>query len=188
MIVNCFERNDKKALLLQFNNCVQPSFSNALRRSLLLDVPSLAVEKVNVFKNTTTFPCETIAQRLTLVPLNKHVHEGDKFEIEADGPCHLYSDAITINACKGGFAKGVLVARLAKGQQLKMTGSFKKSTGSEHARFQKTAAVSSFKEKGKQASLSFESIDDRSAAEHLLIAVDALIEKLEKLSVVASTS
>lgn len=184
MIVNCFERNDKKALLLQFNDCVQPSFSSALRRSLLLDVPSLAVEKVNVFKNTTTFPCEMIAQRLALIPLNKHVHEDDKFEIEADGPCHLYSDAITINGCKGGFTKGILIARLATGQRLKMNGSLKKASGSEHARFQKTAAVSSFCENGKQA-LSFESIDDRSATEHLLAAVDVIIAKLEKLTAIA---
>jgi len=32
---------------------VDPSFTNAIRRILLSDVPSMAIEKVHIFNNTT---------------------------------------------------------------------------------------------------------------------------------------
>jgi len=43
---------------------------NALRRILLSDVPSMAIEKVHMYQNTSIMQDEVLAHRLGLIPLN----------------------------------------------------------------------------------------------------------------------
>jgi len=46
-----------------------PSIVNALRRLLLSDVPSMAIEKVHMYQNTSIMQDEVLAHRLGLIPL-----------------------------------------------------------------------------------------------------------------------
>lgn len=46
-----------------------PSIVNALRRLLLSDVPSMAIEKVHLYQNTSIMQDEVLAHRLGLIPL-----------------------------------------------------------------------------------------------------------------------
>jgi len=46
-----------------------PSMVNALRRLLLSDVPSMAIEKVHMYQNTSIMQDEVLAHRLGLIPL-----------------------------------------------------------------------------------------------------------------------
>jgi len=48
---------------------VGPAVANALRRILLAEVPTVAIEKVFVVNNTSVVPDEVLAHRLGLVPL-----------------------------------------------------------------------------------------------------------------------
>ena len=48
---------------------VDAALANALRRLLLAELPSLAIEKVVVFQNTSILPDEVLAHRLGLLPL-----------------------------------------------------------------------------------------------------------------------
>jgi DNA-directed RNA polymerase I and III subunit RPAC1 len=47
-----------------------PSHANALRRTLLVDIPSIAIDYVSIDKNTGVMPDEVLAHRLGLIPLN----------------------------------------------------------------------------------------------------------------------
>lgn len=45
------------------------SFANAIRRILLAEVPSMAIEKVELYNNTTVMHDEFLGLRLGLVPI-----------------------------------------------------------------------------------------------------------------------
>lgn len=48
---------------------VDPALANALRRTLLAEVPTVAIEKVWISDNTSVIPDEILAHRLGLIPL-----------------------------------------------------------------------------------------------------------------------
>ena len=49
---------------------VSPSFANALRRILISEVPTMAIEHVFFLNNTSTIPDEILAHRLGLIPIH----------------------------------------------------------------------------------------------------------------------
>lgn len=59
-----------------------PSFANAFRRLIISEVPSLAVEKVQIFNNTSIMQDEVLAHRLGLIPLKA---DPRLFEYKFDG-------------------------------------------------------------------------------------------------------
>ena len=46
-----------------------PAFANALRRSMIGEVPTLAIEDVRIYDNTSVLFDEILAHRLGLVPI-----------------------------------------------------------------------------------------------------------------------
>jgi DNA-directed RNA polymerase I and III subunit RPAC1 len=48
---------------------VDPSLANALRRIMISEVPSMAIEKVFIYNNTSIIQDEVLAHRLGLIPL-----------------------------------------------------------------------------------------------------------------------
>jgi DNA-directed RNA polymerase I and III subunit RPAC1 len=59
---------------------VDASFANALRRILLADVPTIAIEHVYMWNNTSIVHDEVLAHRLGLVPLNVDARLFDEME------------------------------------------------------------------------------------------------------------
>ena len=51
-------------------NGVDASIANAFRRIMIAEVPTMAIENVYVFDNTSVIVDEVLAQRLGMVPLN----------------------------------------------------------------------------------------------------------------------
>ncbi|XP_055541885.1 DNA-directed RNA polymerases I and III subunit RPAC1 [Wyeomyia smithii] len=49
---------------------VSPAIANAFRRLMLSEVPSMAIEKVHIYNNTSIIQDEVLAHRLGLIPLN----------------------------------------------------------------------------------------------------------------------
>lgn len=92
--------------------------ANALRRVMLAEVPTIAIDLVEVEKNTSVLPDEFIAHRLGLVPLNsKHV---DDVIYTRDCDCEQYCEncsvTLTLQAeCRGSevmkvFARDLVAA------------------------------------------------------------------------------
>ena len=48
---------------------VDTSFANALRRIMIAEVPTMAIEEVYVHFNTSVIPDELLAHRIGLVPI-----------------------------------------------------------------------------------------------------------------------
>jgi DNA-directed RNA polymerases I and III subunit RPAC1 len=48
---------------------IDPSTANALRRIFISEIPTMAIEKVNMWQNTSVIPDEVLAHRMGLVPI-----------------------------------------------------------------------------------------------------------------------
>lgn len=47
----------------------EPPLANALRRILIAEIPTIAIEKVNMWQNTSVIPDENLAHRVGLIPI-----------------------------------------------------------------------------------------------------------------------
>jgi DNA-directed RNA polymerase I and III subunit RPAC1 len=56
----------------------EPPLANALRRIMISEVPTMAIEKVIMWQNTSIIPDENLAHRVGLIPLNA---DADLFEL-----------------------------------------------------------------------------------------------------------
>ena len=144
---------------------VTPAAANALRRTLLSDVPTLAIDEVVVVENTSVLFDEILAHRLALIPLKVDeetyeslldcFEEGKRddciasfaLEVEADKPVTVYSGHLKFTGFTGelgGLARVeikpvsdlVPVVKLAAGQKVVLEAYAKMGTGKEHAKWQ----------------------------------------------------
>jgi DNA-directed RNA polymerase subunit D len=71
MDIDIIELSERKARFVLSG--VSTSFANALRRSVLAEVPVLAIDDVNVYENTSVLFDEQLALRLGMIPLKTDV-------------------------------------------------------------------------------------------------------------------
>jgi len=143
-----------------------PAFINAIRRSIMLHTPCLAVEDVSIYENDSVMFDEMLAHRLGMLPLKTDVKtykQGDtvKLVLEKEGPCTVYSKDIKSTDPKiEVMNKDIPITKLGKGQKLRLEMTAMMNQGKEHAKWQPavigyrelpTLAVSSDFKAGKEA-------------------------------------
>ena len=80
---------------------VDLAFANSLRRVMLAEVPTMAIDIVEVEKNTSVLPDEFIAHRLGLVPLSSKNCDHDvqyTRDCECENHCALCSVTLLLHA------------------------------------------------------------------------------------------
>ncbi|CAG8595823.1 1733_t:CDS:2 [Paraglomus occultum] len=145
------------------------SMANALRRIMISEVPTIAIDMVEIELNTSVLADEFIAHRLGLIPLDST--EAEKIKYTRDCSCSQYcpicsvemtlnvkctqenvtkdvtskdlisSDPRVVPIYSGKNAPGVLIAKLRKGQELKIKCIAKKGVAKEHAKWSPCAAI-----------------------------------------------
>ena len=150
---------------------VSPAFANALRRTLLSEVPTLAIDDVIITVNDSVLFDEILAHRLGLIPLHiddevydilREAYEEGKrdeytvsfvLDVEAiDRPVMVYSGHLKFQAASFGSLSSMLaritpvsesipIVKLAPGQRLALEAIAKMGTGKEHAKWQPVATV-----------------------------------------------
>jgi DNA-directed RNA polymerase subunit D len=153
-----FEILEEKGDLLRFvMRDTIPAFANAVRRSMLADVPVMAIEDVIMVENSSVMYDEILAHRLGLVPLKTDL---DAFVLPEE--CDCKSD-LGCSKCRASFileaeatddtttvysgdlkpatsvvpvSDKIPIVKLARGQKIRLEAYARLGRGSEHAKWQ----------------------------------------------------
>jgi DNA-directed RNA polymerase subunit D len=145
------EKKDKMKFIIED---VDSSLIGELRRIMMSEIPTLAVEWVDFVKNDTVLWDEIIASRLGLIPLN---YDTKSYKLKKDckcdgkgcshcqvtlalvkkGPCVVYSGDLVPSdkSVKPVFDK-IPIAEMTEGQELKFEAIAQLGLGKNHAKWQ----------------------------------------------------
>ncbi|MBU1197677.1 hypothetical protein KJ765_04150 [Candidatus Micrarchaeota archaeon] len=118
---------------------------NALRRTMLSELESYAIDRVDFYENNSAMFNEYLANRIGLVPLTWEESVADDaevtFSMNAEGPCMVYSRDMRSNDEKiRVFNENIPIIKLAADQRLRFEGFAIKGKGKQHAKFQSVLA------------------------------------------------
>ena len=118
------------------------SFVNAIRRTIMETVPTIAVETVSIYKNNSAMFDEFLSHRLGMITLKTDAKgykmgETVKLVLEKDGPGTVYSKDIKSTDPKIEVVdKNIPVVKLRKDQSVKLEMEAVMNVGREHAKWQ----------------------------------------------------
>jgi DNA-directed RNA polymerase subunit D len=131
---------------------VRPYFVNALRRTLLSEVPKLAIDEVTFYDNTSALFDEMIAHRLALMPVptdpstlnlvGRVNDEGNpeylvRYTLTKEGPCTVYSGDLESEDAAFAIAdEKIPIVELLEGQRLILEATAILGQGTDHAKWQ----------------------------------------------------
>jgi len=133
-----------------------PAFANAFRRAMIGEVPTLAIENVRIYDNTSAFFDEMLAHRLGLIPIKTDLSTYSTkekcscggagcpgcmvtFTLSVEGPkTVLSSDLIPQDPHATPVYDNIPIVKLTKGQKLVIEAHAILNTGREHAKWQPT--------------------------------------------------
>lgn len=131
----------------------EPHLVNALRRTIMEEVPAMAIDEVTFAKNTSALYDEIIAHRLGLLPLSTDLKSYNfqeeckckgkgcaqcqlKFSLQAKGPCTVYaSDLKSKDPKVKPVYQETPITILLKGQELQLEAVAKLGRGKDHSKF-----------------------------------------------------
>ncbi len=141
MAISVKKLDEKDGVARYLVNDVSPVFINAVRRSVMLHAPCLAVEDVSIYENGSVMFDEFLAHRLGMLPIktDKSYKEGEsvKLVLEKEGPCTVYSKDIKSTDPKIEVVdKDIPITKLSKGQKIKVEMQAVMNSGKLHAKWQ----------------------------------------------------
>ena len=119
-----------------------PAVMNAIRRTILNEVPILAIEEMSIYENNGVLFDEFFAHRVGMVPIRtdpKTYKLGDKVKVSLDvsGPATVYSREIKVaDPALEVLDKNIPLAKLKANQRIRFEGEAIAGTGKQHVKFQ----------------------------------------------------
>jgi len=135
-----------------------PAFANALRRSMIGEVPTLAIEDIRIYDNTSVLFDEILAHRLGLIPLKTDLSQykprtecscgGEgcpgctvTFTLSVEGPKTVTSgDLVSMDPNVAPVHDNIPIIKLWEGQKIVLEATAEVNYGKEHAKWQPTLA------------------------------------------------
>ncbi len=112
------------------------SLANAIRRSVA-EVPTLAIDEVEIFKNDSAIYDEMLAHRLGLLPLKTPKGASAKTKVELKlsktGPCTVYAEDLKGSAEV--VEQKIPITLLGNGHKLEFVATARLGRGIEHAKY-----------------------------------------------------
>ena len=125
--------NTKERVVLRME--ANESLANAIRRSVS-EVPTLAIDEVEIFKNDSALYDEIVSHRLGLVPLKTEKSMSKKtkieFKLSKKGPCTVYSG--DLDGAGEVIYKNIPITILGKEHKLELVATAILGTALEHAK------------------------------------------------------
>ena len=164
MEVRCLEINNDKGRVTFLLKDSNPVFANTLRRVMIDEVPTMAIEEVEFIKNNSILYDEMVAHRLGLVPLKtdlKSYNLPDKCKCEGKG-CNRCQLKLVLRATKGAgtvysseikskdpavkpFDGNIPIVKLLKGQVLELDATAVLGRGRDHMKWSPCHAYYKYK-------------------------------------------
>lgn len=125
---------EKKDNQIKFTAEIDESLANTIRR-YLNQVPTLAVEEVEISKNDSALYDETVAHRIGLIPLkmDKLTKDSVQMKLSVKKEGFVYSGELTGGADV--VYDNIPITALKKGQEIEIVATAKVGKGEEHAKF-----------------------------------------------------
>ncbi|WP_336344006.1 DNA-directed RNA polymerase subunit D [Halalkalicoccus ordinarius] len=145
--VTIIERDDDERSLRFLVRNVTPAFANGVRRAMIADVPTLAIDTVRFIENSSVMFNEQLALRLGLVPLTTPPDEfetGDSvtLALDVEGPDTAYSgDLVSSDEVVSPADQNVPIIELKENQRLELEADAVLDSGKEHAKHQGGVSV-----------------------------------------------
>jgi DNA-directed RNA polymerase subunit D len=135
-----------------------PALANTIRREMTSGVPTLAIEDVRIYDNTSVLFDEMLVHRLGLIPLktdlSAHVPKEEcscqgagcpactaTYTLSVEGPRTVYSnDLIPQDSTSGPVSENIPIVKLNEDQKVVVEAKAYLSTGKNHAKWQATTA------------------------------------------------
>lgn len=140
MYVNIIENTEDKIKFMVVG--MEQYMANALRRVMIGDVPTWAIDLVQFEENTTVLHDEFIAHRLGLFPLTSSIDpKGGQVTFTLDLTAtedieEWTSELLTSDSDDVVSAiDGIPIVKVVRGQRLKLTATVKKETGFVHSKW-----------------------------------------------------
>ncbi|MDD3932415.1 DNA-directed RNA polymerase subunit D [Methanoculleus sp. UBA303] len=152
-----FSRLDERVAKFTISG-ISTSFANMLRRAMISEVPTLAIEDVRIYDNTSVLFDEMLTHRLGLIPLRTDLKryapraectcEGvgcpvctATYTLSVEGPKMVYSsDLIPQDPDAAPAEEKIPIISLGQEQKVVLEAYAIVSTGKEHAKWQATTA------------------------------------------------
>ena len=152
MDIDIIELSERKARFVLSG--VSAAFANALRRSIISEVPTLAIDDVNIYDNTSVLFDEQLALRLGLIPLKADTTrftfpaeckcEGQgcpscqvSLTLSAEGPKVVYSgDLVSTDPDVRPTEATIPIVELKEKHKVVVESIARLGTGRQHARWQ----------------------------------------------------
>lgn len=140
MDFNVLEKRGESLAVLHLKDA-GVSFANALRRTIIAQLPCFAIEEVDFYENNSPMYNEMLANRLAMLPLSFDEKAAEDARISltlnAQGPATVYSKDLVsgdekITPVNGDFP----LAELADKQNLRLEAWAVRGNGRKHAKFQ----------------------------------------------------
>lgn len=151
-------KKNSNALALVLED-IDVSYVNSLRRTIISEVPTLAIVDVAFKENSSSFYDETIAHRLGLVPIKTDLKFNFRetcsckgkgcpsctlnLTLSKEGPSTVYSDDLKSEDPKLKPLKGIPIVKLGKEQKITLEATATLGKGKTHAKWQ--PGVASYK-------------------------------------------
>ncbi|EMA41737.1 DNA-directed RNA polymerase subunit D [Halobiforma nitratireducens] len=144
--VEFVEREEREARILVRG--ISPGFANGIRRAMIADVPTMAIDTVRFIENSSVMFDEQLALRLGLVPLTTPPE--DEFveddtvtlSIDVEGPATAYSgDLVSEEDLVQPADENVPIIELKDDQRLEAEADAVLDYGKDHAKHQGGVAV-----------------------------------------------
>ena len=123
---------DKEKQKLSLITDMPVFLANAIRRSVL-EIPVMAIEEVEIFKNDSALYDEIIAHRMGLIPIETGKASKEvKFKLKEKGPKIVYSSELSPSIGTG-FKLPIVI--LDEGQELEIVAEARLGKGIEHIKY-----------------------------------------------------
>lgn len=117
---------------LNFVTDMSIRLANAIRRSVL-EIPTMAVDEVEIFKNDSALFDEILAHRIGLIPIRTDKSSKEaSFKLVKKGPCTVYSTDFKPDL---GTGLKIPIVILDDEQEIELNAHAKTGTGIEHVKY-----------------------------------------------------